>query len=236
MTEKKEMLILLAEDDLNLGLVTQDLLKAEGYQVHLCRDGKDGLHKFNENNYSLCLLDVMMPKKDGFSLAEDIRKINPSVPIIFLTAREMPEDKIRGFRAGADDYITKPFEPQEFLLRIKALLKRAKGHVISAEDSNKLKIGTYTFDTANFELSSNQSKRTLTRKEAEILKIIASKKGQLVERELMTNLIWGDDNYFVGRSMDVFISKLRKYFSEDHNIRIINVHGVGFKLEDTSED
>jgi len=236
MTIKNETLILLAEDDLNLGLVTQDMLRSEGYQVHLCRDGKDGLQKFNENEYSLCLLDIMMPKKDGFSLAEDIRKINPSVPIIFLTAREMPEDKIRGFRAGADDYITKPFEPQEFLLRIKALLKRTKGNDSSLAESTRLKIGTYWFDTANFELTSQLSRRTLTRKEAEILKILASKKGQLVERELMTNLIWGDDNYFVGRSMDVFISKLRKYFSEDPNIKIINVHGVGFKLEELPEE
>jgi len=223
-------LILLAEDDLNLGLVTQDLLKAEGYHVHLCRDGKDGLQKFNENSYDLCLLDVMMPKKDGFSLAEDIRKINPTVPIVFLTAKEMTEDKIKGFQSGGDDYITKPFETQEFLLRIKALLKRSGGSGRASEGN--LHIGTYSFDPINFELKHKSSIRTLTKKEAEILKILATKKGLLVERELMTNMIWGDDNYFVGRSMDVFISKLRKYFAEDPDIKIINVHGIGFKLED----
>ncbi|MGB0423708.1 MAG: response regulator transcription factor [Flavobacteriales bacterium] len=224
----KNSKILLVEDDFNLGFVIQDLLKMNQYIVHLSKDGKEGLMQFNKESYDLCLLDVMMPKKDGFSLAKDIRKINPSMPIIFLTAKGMAEDKVEGFKSGADDYITKPFNNDEFLLRIAALLRRSKADFDSKHD--QFSIGTYTFKTNSFELDHGDTSRKLTKKEAEILKLLCKHKGQVLERELVANLVWGDDSYFVGRSMDVFITKLRKYLSDDPEVSIDNVHGVGFKL------
>lgn len=222
--------ILLVEDDINLGFVIQDNLKMAGYHIHLSQDGKEGLKDFNEGSYDICILDVMLPKKDGFSLAEDIKKINPSVPIIFLTAKSMTEDKIKGFQAGADDYITKPFSMDEFLLRIEAILKRSgKG---KTDLKNEHKIGAYTFNTTNYCLSlDGKETKTLTKKEAEILKILCEQKGKVVERELLLNLVWGDDSYFNGRSLDVFITKLRKYLKEDSSISIKNIHGVGFTIE-----
>lgn len=228
----KKAKILLVEDDFNLGLVIQDFLGIEGYQVHLCRDGKEGLQKFNKNQYDLCLLDVMLPEKDGFSMAEDIRKVNKEVPIIFLTAKSLSEDKVKGFKAGADDYITKPFDNQEFLLRIDAVLRRSKGVAI-VEDENKgvYQIGKFTFDSINLRLKSEEEDKKLTKREAAILKLLAENKNKVIERSLVLNLIWGDDNYFNGRSLDVFITKLRKYLKHDENIQINNLHGVGFKFE-----
>ena len=225
----EEYKILLVEDDMNLGFVIQDNLKMSGYKVSLSRDGKDGLKSFNENSYDLCLLDVMLPKKDGFELAEDIRKVNPSVPVIFLTARSMTQDKIKGFRTGADDYITKPFDMQELLLRIEAVLKRSHPEMEIKED--KITIGKYVYDPINYELIFDKEKLKLTKKQGEVLKVISEKKGQVVERELLLNLVWGDDNYFNGRSLDVFISKLRKMLKQDESVSITNVHGIGFKLE-----
>lgn len=221
--------ILLVEDDFNLGFVIQDLLKTEGYTVHLSQDGKEGLMQFNKEEYDLCLLDVMMPKKDGFSLAEDIRKINTSVPIIFITAKGMEEDRIRGLRIGADDYITKPFSNEEFLLRVEAVLRRSFGEVKAAQD--QYQIGSYTFDTSTYELLHPEASRKLTKKEADLLKLLCQHQGQVLERELVANMVWGDDSYFVGRSMDVFITKLRKYLKRDEQVSITNIHGVGFKLE-----
>jgi len=223
--------ILLVEDDMNLGFVVQDTLKMEGFRVHLCKDGKEGLLQFNKESYDLCLLDVMMPKKDGFSLAEDIRKVNQEIPIVFLTAKGMAEDKIKGLKLGADDYITKPFSSEELTLRIKAILKRNPKFKTDAREKNKFTIGQFTFDSANYELSLNSIKKKLTKKEAELLKLLAEHQGQVIEREILANMIWGDDSYFVGRSMDVFITKLRKYLSDDPKIAISNVHGVGFRLE-----
>ncbi len=223
--------ILLVEDDPGLGFVIQDNLKENGYTVHLCRDGKEGLMQFNSQPYDLCILDVMMPKKDGFELAQDIRKLNTDVPIIFLTAKAMVEDKVKGFKAGADDYITKPFSNEEFLLRLEAILKRTSGAEKMDEAPKTFTVGTYTFDPDNFLLQSGAYSKTLTRKEAGILKLLCERRNQVIERELITNLVWGDDNYFVGRSLDVFITKLRKYLSEDPKVNISNVHGVGFKLE-----
>ena len=224
--------ILLVEDDFNLGLVIQDFLSLEGYHVHLCRDGKEGLQKFNKNQYDLCLLDVMLPEKDGFSIAEDIRKVNRSVPIIFLTAKSLPEDKVKGFKAGGDDYITKPFNNEEFLLRIKAILKRTAGTVVE-EDENKGKyeLGNYKFDSVNLRLYIKGEEKKLTKRESAILKLLTEHKNKVIERSLVLNLIWGDDNYFNGRSLDVFITKLRKYLADDDSIQINNLHGVGFKLE-----
>jgi DNA-binding response OmpR family regulator len=177
----------------------------------------------------------MMPKKDGFSLAEDIRKTDSAVPIVFLTARGLAEDKIKGFKLGADDYITKPFSNEELVLRIKAILKRHPQMQEQSADKSKIAIGKYLFDFANYELKFEEKKRKLTKREAELLKLFCEHRGQLLERELIANMIWGDDSYFVGRSMDVFITKLRKYLSDDPALSIINVHGVGFRLEGAEE-
>lgn len=233
MSEPKQK-ILLVEDDMSLGFVVQDSLKMAGYEVHLCKDGKEGLNYFNQNPYDLCILDVMLPKKDGFSLAKDIRKTS-DVPIVFLTAKGMDEDKVAGFKSGADDYITKPFGKEELLLRIQAILKRT-GKSTADSDASEHTIGQYTFDYANFVLKAEGFEKTLTKKEAEILKILSEQRDKVVERELLTNMVWGDDNYFVGRSMDVFISKLRKYLSHDERVKITNIHGVGFRLEVTEQE
>lgn len=230
MADKKPA-ILLVEDDTSLGFVIQDSLKSAGYDVHLCKDGKEGLNYFNQNTYDLCVLDVMLPKKDGFSLARDIRKTS-DVPIIFLTAKGMTEDKVTGFKAGADDYITKPFGKEEMLLRIKAVLKRTFGSEKELPQQGSLHlIGNYHFDHTNYRLSTKDYEKTLTKKEAEILKLLSEQRGKVIERELLTNMVWGDDNYFVGRSLDVFISKLRKYVAKDSRVKITNIHGVGFMLE-----
>ncbi len=218
---------------MNLGFVIQDMLRQEGFRVHLSKDGKEGLMQFNKEQYDLCLLDVMMPKKDGFALAEDIRKTNSQVPIVFLTARDRSDDKILGLRLGADDYITKPFSSEELVLRIRAILKR--NPKFRGEEKNKghYLIGQYAFDYPNYELRhADGERRKLTRKEAELLRLFCQHKGQVLERELVANMVWGDDSYFVGRSMDVFITKLRKYLSKDPSLGITNVHGVGFRLEE----
>ncbi|MEZ7939948.1 MAG: response regulator transcription factor, partial [Flavobacteriales bacterium] len=216
--------ILLVEDDENLGYVIQDLLSMNGYKVHLARDGKEGLLFFNKSKYDLCLIDVMMPKKDGFELAEDIQKVNNCVPLVFLTARNQKEDKIKGLKLGADDYITKPFDSDEFLLRVKAILRRS-----STEKNNsdkEYKIGEYTFTPSTLILSKDDDSRRLTKKESALLKLLCEHKGKILERDVVSNLIWGDDSYFVGRSMDVFITRLRKYLKDDSAISITNIHGV----------
>jgi DNA-binding response OmpR family regulator len=224
--------ILLVEDDFNLGFVIQDNLKVAGYTVHLCKDGKDGLRQFNQDSYDMCILDVMLPKKDGFSLAVDIRKVDEKVPIIFLTAKSMTEDKVSGFEIGADDYITKPFNTEEFLWRVKAVLKRSDSPDKNGDvKKGEYTLGDYSFDSQNFELSHSDESRKLTKKESNILKLLCEHKGQVLERDLIANMVWGDDSYFVGRSMDVFITKLRKYLADDDRIAITNIHGVGFKLE-----
>ncbi|MCB0477727.1 MAG: response regulator transcription factor [Crocinitomicaceae bacterium] len=221
--------ILLAEDDLNLGFVIQDQLKMNGFTVHLATDGKEGLKKFNSDTYHLCVLDVMMPEKDGFSLAKDIRKINKDVPILFLTAKSQIEDKIEGFKVGGDDYLTKPFSAEELTLRIRALLKRA--NIELEQDADIFEIGEYHFDSNNYQLTHPNFEKKLTKKEADILKLLCKNKNKVLPRDIVLNSVWGQDDYFVGRSLDVFITKLRKYLKEDSSISISNVHGVGFKLE-----
>ncbi|MFP5470444.1 MAG: response regulator transcription factor [Bacteroidia bacterium] len=222
--------ILLVEDDTNLGYVVQDNLEMNGYNVTLCTNGKDGLEKFKKSSYSLCVLDVMLPQKDGFTLASDIKKINASTPIIFLTAKALAEDKIKGLTIGADDYLTKPFNFDELLLRIEAVLRRTSNYQSSNEEE-KFKLGNLSFDSKNYQLLKNgKLHKKLTKKEAEILKILCQKQGETVERGMILNLVWGEDTYFNGRSLDVFITKLRKY-TQDETIEITNVHGVGFKLE-----
>ncbi len=220
--------ILLVEDDLNLGFVIQDNLKMKGYNVHLSQDGKDGLKAFSKEYFDLCLFDVMLPKKDGFALAEDVRKINQEIPLIFLTAKSQTEDKIKGFRVGADDYVTKPFSMDELLLRIEAVLKRTKG---AEKKSSEFQLESLTFSTDSYILSGKDYSKKLTKKEAQILKILCEQMGKVVERELILNMVWGDDSYFNGRSLDVFITKLRKYLAQDDKIKITNIHGVGFSLE-----
>jgi len=221
--------ILLVEDDLNLGFVIQDNLKMSGHEVNLAQDGKEGLKAFNSGSFDLCVFDVMLPKKDGFSLAEDVRKLNGTIPIIFLTAKSQTEDKIKGFKVGADDYITKPFSMDLLLLRIEAIMKRVDASPIKV---NEYEIGAMRFSGESYILEGNGYEKKLTKKEAEILKILADQKGKVVEREIILNMVWGDDSYFNGRSLDVFITKLRKYLSADEKIKINNIHGVGFSLED----
>jgi DNA-binding response OmpR family regulator len=220
--------ILLVEDDQNLGFVVQDTLKRKGYTVHLARDGKEGLKRFNEQPYDLCVLDVMLPQKDGFSLAEDIRKVNQHVPIVFLTAKSQSEDRIAGFKAGGDDYLTKPFSHEELILRIEAILRRTHGRATDVRD--RFEVGAYTFDHRNLMLSHPTEERKLTKKEAEVLRLLCMHQDQVLPRELVLNMVWGDDTYFLGRSLDVFISRLRKYLKLDPSVSIVNVHGVGFKL------
>ncbi|MAA57532.1 MAG: DNA-binding response regulator [Cryomorphaceae bacterium] len=221
--------ILLVEDDLNLGLVIADHLKSLDYDVICAEDGSEGLVKFNEDAFDLCILDVMLPLLDGFSLAKDIRKINTEIPILFLTAKSMTEDKITGFEAGGDDYLTKPFSIQEFQLRVKALLRRVK--VAKTEDEKVYNIGLYSYDKENQILTISGKEKTLTKKEAQILRLLYKYKNQVISREIILKGVWGQDDYFVGRSLDVFITKLRKYFGEDPRIVISNLHGVGFKFE-----
>lgn len=226
---KPKARILLVEDDTNLGFVISDQLKTEGYQVVLCTNGMDGHMRFSEDEFHLCIFDVMMPKKDGFTLAREIRTMNQDIPIIFLTAKAMTEDKIAGFNAGGDDYLTKPFSFDELSVRVKALLKRVN---IKEEPEEKLvQIGSYVFDTENFTLKHPEFEKTLTKKEAMVLKILCKYKNAVVPRENILTAVWGQDDYFAGRSMDVFITKLRKYFSMDDKIAISNIHGIGFKLE-----
>ena len=224
--------ILLVEDDENLGFVTQDSLKLEGFKVTWVKDGLAGFEAFCREKFDLCILDVMLPKKDGFKLGREIKSLKENTPLIFLTAKSLDPDKVEGFKLGADDYITKPFNMELLSLRIQALLKR----YISAE-SNMLKtqdlfaIGDYYFDYKNQELIVQNRNRHLTKKESEILRLLCLNKNQLLTRELALKVIWGESDYFKGRSMDVFITKLRKYLSSDPRIEIINIHGTGFKLK-----
>lgn len=222
--------ILLVEDDENLGFVIKDNLEMEGYLVNLAKDGEEGYRLFHSAVHDICLLDVMLPEKDGFTLAQDIRKVNQDIPIIFLTARSLDEDKIRGFQAGADDYITKPFSVSELSYRIKAILKRTKTSEGVDTAKDEFKIGAFVFDFPNQTLNLNGVQQTLTKKEADILKLLCLNKNQLVSRDMALKVIWGDVDYFKGRSMDVFITKLRKYLKEDSSVEIINIHGTGFKL------
>lgn len=222
--------ILLVEDDTNLGFVIADQLKSDGYSVTLCTDGAEGFKRFNEEKFHMCIFDVMMPKKDGFSLAKDVRKIDKEIPILFLSAKSMTEDKVEGFKAGGDDYLTKPFSVEELQVRVIALLKRVN-ILVEEEEAVIIEIGAYKFDTENYTLIHPEFEKSLTKKEAHILKILCKFKNQVVARDVILNAVWGQDDYFVGRSLDVFITKLRKYLKEDASISIGNIHGIGFKLE-----
>jgi len=231
---KSKYKILLVEDDPNLSLVLQDYLELMGYNITLCRDGEQGASAFKNQFFDLCILDIMMPKKDGFTLAEEIRKINKEIPIIFLTAKSLKEDRVKGFRIGGDDYVTKPFSTEELNFRIKAILKRCQPKYVMPDSSDLekvYKIGRLTFDAVNLTITSGKNEQKLTRKEAALLKLLCINKNKILTREVALKTVWGDDDYFIGRSMDVFITKLRKYLKEDPSISITNIHGTGFKLE-----
>lgn len=219
--------ILLVEDDINLGFVIKDNLEMEGFSVTLCDDGEKGWHVFSELACDICVLDVMLPKKDGFTLAGEIRRKNGQIPIIFLTAKSMKEDKITGFRIGADDYLTKPFSIEELTLRIEALLRRSKP---VADQARTYHIGKYEFDYVNLTLQYNSQTQTLTQKEADVLKLLCRNAGKALKREEILLQVWGSDDYFLGRSLDVFISRLRKHLHYDPDVEITNLHGIGFKM------
>jgi DNA-binding response OmpR family regulator len=228
----KRQKVLLVEDDPNLGLILQDFLELKGkYDVVLAKDGDEGIKAFNKEPFDICILDVMMPKKDGFTLGKEIRKKNPDIPIIFATAKAMIEDKAEAFNLGGDDYITKPFRIEELLLRINALLKRATNQEKNTpEPSNKFEIGEYLFDYQSQVIRRDDFQQKVSTKEAELLRLLCIKKNNVLTREEALLSIWHDDNYFNGRSMDVFLSKIRKYLKDDPKVEIINVHGKGYKL------
>jgi len=226
---KKKMSILLAEDDKNLGNVLKTYLEVKGFQVTLAIDGKEALESFKRNEFDFCILDIMMPVMDGFTLAKEIRKLDKHIPFLFLTAKSMQEDKIHGFEVGADDYLTKPFSMEELLMRIKAIIRRAEENK-DKPTNRKYTFGKYTFDYNRQMLIMGKDQQKLTSKEAELLKLLCEHKNDVLDRSVALNKIWYDDSYFNARSMDVYITKLRKYIKDDPSVELINVHGVGFKL------
>lgn len=223
--------ILYAEDDEVLAFVTRDNLEIEGYDITHCVNGLKAYTAFKSGEYDLCVLDVMMPEMDGFTLGEKIRESNHQIPIIFLTAKSLKEDKIKGLKLGGDDYITKPFSIEELILKIEIFMKRKNvNQPKEDEKANDYEIGKYYFNYKNLFLRLDKNERQLTQKEADLLQYLISNKGEIVKRGDILKKIWGEDDYFLGRSLDVFISRLRKYLKEDSNIEIKNIHGVGFKL------
>jgi len=223
--------IMLVEDDTNLNYVTRDNLEKHGFTVSAFEDGESALEAFHQEHFDLCILDVMLPKLDGFTLAKEIREKNDNIPIIFLTAKSLKEDKIAGLRLGADDYMTKPFSIEELILKAEVFLRRTRaGHPTLKK--NIFTIGKYHFDFHELLLQyGNETPENLTQKEAELLKYFCLNMNKALKREDILNAVWGDDDYFAGRSLDVFISRLRKYLSKDKNIRIENIHSHGFRME-----
>ncbi len=227
--EDKKSKILLCEDDTNLGMVLKNYLELNDYDVILERDGRLGLAAFQREKFDICLLDVMMPNMDGFTLAEEIRDVDPDIPLFFLSAKTMKDDIIQGYKLGADDYITKPFDSEVLLLKIKAILKRNEEEN-RINDNIEFDMGRYHFNPKLRELKHDDLTQTLSPKENELLKMLAEHKNDLLPRERALKKIWGSDTYFNGRSMDVYIAKLRKYLKDDTNIEIVNIHGNGFRL------
>ena len=226
----KNLKVLLAEDDKNFGEMLRTYLEAKGYAVKLCVNGEDALIEFSTGTYNFCILDVMMPVKDGFTVAKDIRKKDKKVPILFLTARSLPEDILKGFHLGADDYITKPFNMEVLLMRMNAIQRRASGNSKPGTIGNNYRIGNYVFDNNRQVLTINEKELKLTSKESDLLKLLCENANDLLDRSIALKEIWHDDSYFNARSMDVYITKLRKYLKEDESVELINVHGTGFKL------
>lgn len=225
--------ILLAEDDENLGVLLKEYLKAKNFETQWYTDGEKAFKSFMNEHFDLCVLDIMMPVKDGLTLAKEIRAINDKVPIIFLTAKSMKDDVLEGFKAGADDYISKPFSMEELLYRIEAILKRTQNN--DQKNKNVFTIGQYQFDAVKQILSMGDKEFNLTTKESELLKLLCLNKNNILERNFALKTIWIDDNYFNARSMDVYIAKLRKLLKDDPNIQILNIHGKGFRLLDESD-
>jgi two-component system OmpR family response regulator len=228
--EERKPKILLAEDDTNLGMVLKNYLELNDYEVELCRDGILALAAFRREKFDICLLDIMMPNMDGFKLAEEIRDVDPDIPLFFLSAKTMKEDIIQGYKLGADDYISKPFDSELLLLKIKAILKRNQELNNKEEETFEFSIGSYSFNSRLRTLVKDGESHTLSPKENELLHMLCEHKNDLLPREVALKKIWGSDTYFNGRSMDVYIAKLRKYLKEDSNIEIVNIHGNGFRL------
>ncbi len=223
--------ILLVEDDEALSFIVKDNLEQNNYEVEVAENGELALQFFNRNTYDLIILDVMLPKLDGFEVAKAIRKKNEQVPIIFLTARSMTEDKITALTIGADDYIPKPFSMEELLLKIKIFLKRSQSHpILQQEDIKSISIGKFEFHPDNLILSIDDNPRNLTLKEADLIRFFAENTNKVLSRNEILEKVWGSNDYFLGRSLDVFISRLRKYFKDDPNIKITNLHGIGFRF------
>ena len=224
----EKLKILLCEDDENLGMLLREYLQAKGYQAVLCQDGEVGYREFDKGKFDIAVLDVMMPKKDGFTLAQEIRQANTEIPIIFLTARALKDDILEGFKIGADDYITKPFSMEELVLRIEAILRRVHGK--KAKDATVFRIGRFVFDAQKQLLTIGEKQTKLTTKENELLALLCAHSNEILQRDFALKTIWIDDNYFNARSMDVYITKLRKHLKDDDQIEIINIHGKGYKL------
>ena len=220
--------ILYVEDDETLNFITKDHLEMKGYDVTQCADGKTALDLFKKKEFDICILDVMMPEMDGFALAQEIRKRDQEVPIVFLTAKSMKEDRIEGLKLGADDYITKPFSMEELLLRVEVFLRRRK--ITGPVDNEEYQIGKFHFDYLNLELTKDGTTSTMTQREADLLRYLAKSPNQVLKRSDILLAVWGEDDYFLGRSLDVFISRLRKLLKGDPDIKIENIHGVGFRL------
>lgn len=225
---EKKTRVILAEDDENLGLLLREYLIAKNYDTDLYPDGEAAYKGFQKSQYDLCIFDVMMPKKDGFTLAKDIRMLNTEIPIIFLTAKSMKDDVIEGFKIGADDYMTKPFSMEELLFRIEAILRRTSGEGDNSQ--TVFKLGRFIFDARKQTLTDGTENTKLTTKEADLLKLLCVNANKILERNFALKTIWVDDNYFNARSMDVYITKLRKHLKSEEGIEIINVHGKGYKL------
>ena len=225
---EEKLRILLCEDDENLGMLLREYLQAKGYQATLCPDGEVGYREFLKTKYDICVLDVMMPKKDGFTLAKEIRQANAEIPIIFLTAKVLKEDILEGFKIGADDYITKPFSMEELVFRVEAILRRVRGKKI--KEATQYQIGRFMFDTQKQLLTIGDKQTKLTTKENELLALLCAHANDILQRDFALKSIWIDDNYFNARSMDVYITKLRKHLKDDEQIEIINIHGKGYKL------
>ncbi len=224
----EKLKILLCEDDENLGMLLREYLQAKGYQAVLCQDGEVGYREFAKGKFDIAVLDVMMPKKDGFTLAQEIRQANTEIPIIFLTARALKDDILEGFKIGADDYITKPFSMEELVLRIEAILRRVHGK--KAKDATVFRIGRFVFDAQKQLLTIGEKQTKLTTKENELLALLCAHSNEILQRDFALKTIWIDDNYFNARLMDVYITKLRKHLKDDDQIEIINIHGKGYKL------
>lgn len=231
--------VLLVEDDESLGFVVKDNLEFNGFEVDLQKDGLSAKEQFSRKEYDICVFDVMLPKMDGFTLAEHVRTINKQIPIIFLTAKSLKEDRIKGFKLGGDDYLTKPFSVEELILRMEVFLRRSNSveeGIAQEPETSSFEVGKYSFDYKNLRLSLNDETRDLTQREGDLLKMLVIQKNNLVPREQILTQLWGEDDYFKGRSMDVFISRLRKYLKDDESLKIKNVHGVGFRLEIEGEE